>query len=152
MQNKKQHIITMAILIIVATGGAFYGGTVYEKKSLATQGLLRNLNAVVNRQGASDGQGQRGPGRTRGDMGPNGGGRGGDFTTGQITAKDDKSITIKSQDGNSKIVFFSDATTVRKTTPGSAVDLNVGAQVMVNGKSGADGSLSAQNIQVRQIQ
>lgn len=76
----------------------------------------------------------------------------GSFTVGQIIAKDDKSITIKSNDGSSKIVFFSDSTTIGKTTQGSATDLNNEENVMVNGQANPDGSITAQSIQIRPAQ
>jgi len=153
MQNKKQHIITMLIIIVAVAGGAFYGGTIYEKSSLTSQGLLRNSGSQFgNRmgQGGQEQSGQR-PGRPGGMMGQPGAGGGIDFTTGQITAKDDKSITLKTQGGGSKIIFFSGSTIIGKADPGSAEDLTVGGQVLVNGKANADGSLSAQNIQIKSL-
>lgn len=150
---QKKNIITGAVILIVA-GGMFYGGTIYEKNSLTTQGLLRSANTQAGNRGGQGGpqggpQGQR---RQGGAMGANGAGLGGDFATGQVTAKDDTSITIKSQDGSSKIVFFSASTSIGKANQGSATDLAVGEQVMANGKSSADGSLSAQSIQIRPAQ
>ncbi|MFH0930184.1 MAG: DUF5666 domain-containing protein [Candidatus Moraniibacteriota bacterium] len=147
MQNKKILIIAIVAVIIIG-GGAFYGGTVYEKGSLAKQNLLRGANG----EGA-DGQ-HRGPGQGGGQgMGMNrGGGQNGsqgDFINGDIMSKDDKSITVKTRDGGSKIVYFSDSTTIGKAVSGTSSDLATGQQVMVSGKSSPDGSLSAQNIQIR---
>jgi hypothetical protein len=146
--NSKNIIITIVIALVIGAG-AFYGGTIYEKNSLNTQGLLRSANGG-NRQ---FGQGQGGPGG-QGRPGSMGANRNGDgsFTVGQIIAKDDKSITIKSNDGSSKIIFFSDSTTIGKTTQGSATDLNNGENVMVNGQANPDGSIAAQSIQIRPAQ
>ncbi|MDP1833963.1 MAG: DUF5666 domain-containing protein [Candidatus Moranbacteria bacterium] len=144
MQNK--NIAVIVVIASIVGLGAFYGGTVYEKNRLASQGVSRNPGANFgNRQ--EDGQ-QR-PGRPGGAAGSDNTVRNGGFIAGQITAKDDKSITVKTLDGSSKIVFFSDSTTINKAAQGSATDLNVGGQVIVNGKGSADGSLSAQNIQIR---
>lgn len=143
MNNK---IITAALVIVFAAGG-FYGGTVYEKNNLTSQGLLRNGN---NMHGGNFGGGQGNQsGWQRQGMrngSPNGGGG---FAAGQIISQDDKSITIKTPDGSSKIIFISDTTPVGKTTSGSFSDLSSGQQVMVSGTANSDGSITAQNVQIR---
>jgi len=140
--NKKIAIVTITVAIVVGLGG-FFGGTVYEKNKLSSQGLLR---ANANGQRRGPGQGGQGMAFSRGG-GPNN--QNGDFVAGQVISKDDKSITIKTNDGGSKIVFFSDSTTIGKSVQGSSGDLSTGEQVMVNGQANPDGSLAAQNIQIR---
>lgn len=149
MQNKK--LIAAIVVVIIVGAGAFFGGTVYEKDKLSSQGLLRSANAQGGGQrGQGFSGGQNGPGGARmmgqGQGGNNGAG---DFSAGQIMSKDDKSITIKTRNGGSQIVFFSGSTTIGKTVSGSASDLSNGQQVMASGKNNSDGSLAADNIQIR---
>lgn len=131
------------IAVITASAGAFWGGMQYQKSSLALQRSGRsgdNQFAGENRTSS----GQRA-------VGQNGGrnGNGGTFENGEIIAKDEKSITLKTRDGSSKIIYFSDSTTVGKTVDTASGDLGVGQTVMVNGKSDSAGILTAQNIQIR---
>ncbi|PWB38678.1 MAG: hypothetical protein C3F02_03125 [Parcubacteria group bacterium] len=131
----KKNWITILILLVLVGGGAFYGGFTYAKtKNTSASGAanFRNLAA---------GQGQR-TGRA------NGFGSGG-FINGNIIAKDDKSITVKLQDGGSKIVFFSGTMQVMKSVAGTKDDLQNGQMVMVTGKTNTDGTINADNVQIR---
>lgn len=152
----KNIAITIALVIAFGAGG-FYGGTIYEKSSLSKQGLLRganNFSANANRQFSESNQSQGRPNGTSGasNRGGNMGNRGGNLVTGEISSKDDKSLTVKTQDGSLKIIFFSDSTTVGKSIQASSSDLNIGDQIMANGQSNPDGSIAAQNIQIRPAQ
>lgn len=135
-------ILTILLVVVVGVGG-FYGGTVYEKSSLSKQGLLRSANSAGGMRSGQGGTGQGGQGRGIG-MGANGG-----FVTGQIISKDPTSITIKTRDGSSRIVYYSSSTSIGKSTSGSADDLTTGQTVMVGGTTSSDGSMTAQNIQIR---
>lgn len=67
---------------------------------------------------------------------------------GEIIAKDDESITVKLQDGGSKIIFISDETSISKTEESTADSLIENAQVLVFGSQNSDGSITANNIQL----
>jgi hypothetical protein len=125
--NKKNIIIgvILAVLIVV---GSFYGGMKYGQshRSLA-QGNFSNMQ----RRGA--------------------GSQAGNFVTGQIINQDAQSITVKLNNGGSKIVFFSDNTKVSKTADGTLSDLQAGEGVTVTGTTNPDGSVTAQSIQIRPV-
>jgi len=133
--NKK--IIPVAIIAIVLIGiSSFYDGTIYQKKKMAPQNFSREENGSGFQRKTSE---QR--------IGQNN--SGGAFENGEIISKDDKSITIKTREGSSKIIYFSNSTTIGKTVDGSVSDLNIGNQVMVNSKNDSSGVITAQNIQIR---
>ena len=81
--------------------------------------------------------------------GRTGGQAGGGFASGEIISKDDKSVTIKLRDGGSKIIFLTDSAEIAKFTSGTIEDLEIGKTVAVNGKTNADGSITADSIQIR---
>jgi hypothetical protein len=132
--NKKIGLVIVGIIVLI---GAFYGGIVYGKSQIPARGAQ-----VFNPNNMPNGM-------------PNGGTRniksGGlvGFTSGEIISKDDKGITIKLQDGGSKIIFLSTTTAVAKATTGSITDLTVGTQVSVTGATNTDGSITAQSVQIR---
>jgi hypothetical protein len=132
MNNK---IISGIIGVVIIAGGAFYGGMVYGKSSVPTRGgsgqFVANANSI------------RGAG-ARGGM--NGG-----FTIGEIISKDATSITVKMQDGSTKIAFVSTSTQVMKSSVGSLGDLSVGTNVTINGTANSDGSITAQSVQIRPV-
>jgi hypothetical protein len=142
----KKYVIAVVVALIAVGGGAFYSGTVYEKNTLASQAPVRG-SAGFGQGGGTNRQG--GQGRPQGMNGQN---VNGDFVSGQVLSKDDKSITVKMRDGSSKIIYFSGSTAIGKAVDGTASDLNQGEEVVVNGKNNTDGSLTAQNIQIRPAQ
>ncbi len=142
---KKQVVSTIVIAIVVGLGG-FYGGMLYGKKQALTPAGLAGLSQTQRQQLFTGARGSAGAsGARRGSFGGNGGG----FTSGSIISKDDKSITVKGMDGSSHIIFVASSTTVSKSVDGAISDLSVGNNVIVNGSGNSDGSLTAQNIQIR---
>lgn len=132
-------ILPIVIVVILVGVGAFYGGMKYDQSKAAA-----NLSAnFQNRQMAGSGTGSR--------NGTFGNRSGGGFVTGEIISKDDKSITVKLQDGGSKIIFYSDSTELDKFVSGTPNDLEVDKTIIVNGKANSDGSITAQSIQLRPV-
>jgi len=138
-------LITIAVAVSIVFGGAgFYGGTVYEKSAATTQRQDRFAQTpggnFSGRSGGANGTAQNRQGTMR-----NGGG----FIAGEVTSKDDKSITVQDRNGSSKIILYSDSTTVGKSVDGTANDVTTGENVMVTGTTNSDGSVTAENIQIR---
>lgn len=129
-------LLTIAIAVVVAGAAGFYGGMIYGKSSGTpagvAQGNLRNSQQAGMYYGMGRGNGQSG-----------------NLVNGQILSKDDKSITVKMNDGSSKIVFVSGSTRVTKSAEGSLSDLAAGENVTVNGTANGDGSVTAQSVQLR---
>lgn len=137
MKKQKTFIIAIVATLVIAGGGGFFGGMKYGQ-SLTPFGGAKGQFAGM--RGATNTPGGAASARLRGGAG---------FVNGDILSKDDKSITVKNRDGGSKIIFFAPSTTIGKTTDGTAADLTVGENVMVNGTANADGTVTATNIQIR---
>jgi ABC-type Na+ efflux pump permease subunit len=137
----KKNILVTVVIVVIVGAGAFYGGMKYAQSKSLTPQSFQNLTAQQRQQLFANAGGTRSGTRT--GQGTSG------FSAGQIIAKDDKSITIKMQDGSSKIVFYSDTTQVQKSTNGTSSDLQIGQEVTANGTANSDGSVTAQSIQIR---
>jgi len=155
--NRKIQII---IGLVVVVGVSFYGGMKYGAGNTSAQ----NLSAGARGTGFQRIEGAGGAAGRTGAL-QNGG-----FVSGEITSKDEKSITVTLRDprqmngatspsqggglaspsqGGSRIVFFSSSTQVMKSTSGSLDDLKAGEQITVTGNMNTDGSVTAQSVQIR---
>lgn len=157
---EKNTIITAVIVAVVAFGGGIF----YQKYSSgATLADLKNMSAEDRRTALSDAgvSGGGGMGGTRaggiGMRGAGGAGRGanmggtpGDqFVTGEVLSSDAKSITVKTQDGGSKIIYTSAETKISKSTAGALTDIKTQTQIVVSGTADSSGIVTAKTIQIR---
>ncbi len=124
----KQHLMIWIIVTVLVAGGMFFMGSKHGQAAAKT--------AFAAMRGNGSGQ--------RGRFGAGGG-----AVMGSVIAKDDTSMTIKMRDGSSRIVLYSGSTQVQKSAPGTASDVTVGSQITVLGTQNTDGSVTAQNIQIR---
>ena len=139
----KNTFVIAAVVAVAVGSGAFFGGMKYQatKSPQFNTAALRNLTPEQQQRfremgGAPDG--------ARVFAGRAGGG-----TAGEIIAKDETSITVKLRDGGTVIVFYGGATSVGKIVDGNPTDLEVGKTVVVTGRAGQDGSITADSIQLR---
>jgi len=129
-------ILILIVLIIVVGAGAFYGGMKYQQSKSPFGNFSRqNLQNLSPEQRQQLSQGRAGR-----ETGAN-------FLSGEVISKDEQSLTLKTLDGSSKIVFFSVSTTVSKMAEGSINDIEIGEQIMVGGSQNSDGSYTAKTIQ-----
>lgn len=135
--NTKPIAIFLVILLAVG-GGSFYGGMKYSQNQITSKFANRG-NGAFQPGAMSNATGTKNGTRANGSGG---------IIAGEITAKDDQSITVKSRDGSSKIIFISSATETLKQASGSLSDLAVGGQVTVAGATDASGNITAKSIQI----
>jgi len=142
-------IVIIILIAAIIGAAAFYAGMKYIQ-SKTSQGRLSQAN-LQNLQNLSPEERQKRlqelglntGARFRGNINSNG------LITGEIIAKDDKSLTIKLKDGGSKIVFISESTEITKSVTGTLSDLEIGRNIIINGTTNPDGSITAQMIQLR---
>ncbi|MFA5249413.1 MAG: DUF5666 domain-containing protein [Candidatus Paceibacterota bacterium] len=136
----KKIIAIFAIIVLAVGGAAFFGGMKYGQSKSGGKFSDR----MGSYQNGMPGSGPTGAVKGSGSKTLNGG-----MIAGEILSKDDKSLTVKSADGSSKIIFFSQTTKALEEAETSLDKLAVGQQITVNGSSNSDGSVNAQSIQIR---
>lgn len=140
----KRVVAYIAVTGIVAAGAGFWGGTAYQKSRISRiKGMTNGLPFMQGEQGNRT-FGQFRMVGTAGRGAQNAG-----VVMGEIISKDEKSLTVKLPDGGSKIVFFSSSTEVGKTATTTPEFLSTGQSIVASGSANSDGSINAQNIQVR---
>ncbi len=128
-------------MLVIAFAGSivgFLGGWQYGKsKALGSSGRNGQFGGMMgsNPAGVRNGFGSNGQNRFR-------------PIVGEISARDDSSITIKSQDGSSKIILLTTNTAIEKTEVGSNSDMAIGKTVRILGTENTDGSVTAQDVQL----
>ena len=134
----KNTLVTALIAAVVFGGGGYWYGTT---KAPVTGSQRFTQTGGAGNFGGANARGARG---------------GGGNVFGTILSKDATSITIQlasigstTTSSGTKIVLFSGSTNVTKTVDGSSADLIVGENVTVAGTVNSDGSVTAQNIQIR---
>jgi len=129
---KKNLIIGAIIAIVIVSASCFYAGMIYGKNANSPRGFEKIGEMSGGNQNLKTGQ--------------NGGG----LTTGEIIFKDEQTLTIKTKDNSSKIIFYSDTTEINKIASGESADMEIGKTVMITGTVNQDSSITAKTIQIGQ--
>jgi len=129
----KKTIPILLLIILAVAGGSFYAGMKYGQGKSAFGSNMQNISSQQREQFLQARSARR--------MGAN-------FLFGEVIAKDEQTITIKTPDGSSRIVVFSLSTKVLQTTEGSIKDIEIGKQIMVNASQNPDSTYSAKTIQI----
>lgn len=133
--KKNKGVVVMIAVAIITAGLGFYGGVQYQKtKKITPTGMRAGL---PNGSGMPT-TGKTGTTRTGGNQ----------PVSGEITSVDGGTITVKTQDGGSKIVVLSGSTKINLATEGSTSDLKKGDTVMVIGTTGTDGTITATTVSI----
>ncbi len=141
--------VVAAVVLVAVAGGAFFGGTLYEKSYLS-KNPQQLFQALAGQQGGQNGQFQR---RFNGTPPAGGGGptiigngdAAGGGSIGTIQSIDGNKVVISTQNGNIT-VMTSDTTLIQKFSSVGVSELEVGEQVSVSGSKNADGTITARSI------
>ena len=127
---KKIQVIIIAVVVALVFGvTGYFIGSAYGNKSNLSGGQAyqsQNGQRVVFRGGVNSG-----------------------VVSGQIISFDNKSITVQSPNGGSKVIFYSTSTEISKMATSSVSDLANNENITVIGSQNSDGSVTAQSIQIR---
>ncbi|MDB5225185.1 MAG: hypothetical protein JWL87_137 [Candidatus Adlerbacteria bacterium] len=135
MHITKNQMIGGAVAAVVLLSASFWGGMSYAKSA-------STMRSGFSAAGGNAQFMMRGAGGTTMV-------RGGGLVAGEILSKDANGVTVKMQDGSTKLVLIGGSTQVLKQAEGSADDLSIGTMVTVTGSANGDGSVTAQSVQIR---
>lgn len=127
--------IAIAIILLATAGvmgGMFFAGTKYGQ----AQTSQARRQFVNDFSGMPAGQNSRSQNKAGG------------MAIGEINAIDDQSFTVKTQNGGSKLVFFSDGAKISKWIDAAKSDLAAGVRVTVSGTANSEGAIIAKTIQI----
>ena len=142
LTKKQFNPAIMAVVVVTSLIVGFGGGVWYQRRQVVDNWRDRANNFINNRNERS-----RNNPVERGMM--NGQGMGGArIVAGEVTSKDDKSLTVKLVDGSSRIVLIGSSTQYTESTAIEASKLVVGSKVAVFGTVNSDGTTVAESIEL----
>lgn len=135
--NNKTLAIVVVSTTIIAGGAGFFGGMKYQESRRGS--VARQFGGgQMNRNGLAAGPLRLGEASRQGFR----------PVAGEIIKSDATSVTVKLADGSTKIVILTDKTTINKAEAATKDDLKTGQTVAVFGTENADGTMTAQTVQL----
>lgn len=131
-------LVFSAVAVIIVGAGSFWGGMKYQQSKIQSSFGNFGGRMMINGSGIRNNDNMRQIQRNQNFRSVNG----------EIIANDERSITVKMDDGSSRIILLSENTSLLKSSSGSKDDLIMGEKVMVMGTENSDGSVTDQNIQI----
>lgn len=142
---KNNSLAITAVVAVVVGAAAFFGGMKYQQSKSPFYAQFGNGNGGTTMMFR---QRNGGGGTNVGFGGGTGMGAGMRATRGEVISADTNTITVKLQDGSSKIVVVGDSTPIETAVTAKKSDIKVGNTVNVFGTTNSDGSVTAQNVQL----
>lgn len=136
---KSKTIILTVLIVVIIAAAAFFGGMQYQSSKSSTLGQGGQANFQRRFGNGTGGQGQ---------FGGQGGNQAFRPVRGEILSMDSNTVTVKLNDGTSRIVILSGTTQFLKTLSGTKDDLKTGMTINAIGTQNTDGSVTAQDIQI----
>ena len=133
---------TVVFAALVVAGAGFVAGIQMEKHNApaaAASGLPPGLRSLANGGAFTGGQLLCGARTARADAGTAG-------TTGKVKLVDGANVYITTSDGSTVKVATSSSSKVRKSVDAAVSDLKAGDTIVVQGTTGADGTIAASSI------
>lgn len=131
---KENQMLVNAFLALFLVAGSFWAGMQYQKRGQAgPQGQFGPRGMLTG----TVPQGQNATRDNRTGFRP---------ISGDIMAREDKTLTVKMADGSSKIVLLTDQTKVNRENEVTWEELKAGEKVMVMGQEGSEGAVTAERI------
>jgi hypothetical protein len=124
----KNLLITSLVVLFVAGGVGFYSGMKFQQSKNPT----RQLGNFAGRNGTGGNNAFR-------------------PVNGQVLSVGTNTMTVKLNDGSSKVVILTGTTQINKAAQGTTADLTAGTTVSVLGQTNSDGSVTAQSVQLNPI-
>lgn len=140
--NKKLLFIAVAVVLLLGVG-VLYGVVTYSGNNFLY--AHPNNGGVFQTQERSNSMDQDMMGKQKMESAKSNVG----LTAGEVTAKDDTSITIKARDGSMRKIMLMDSTDVTRSMESSPDEIEVGERVSVVGEMKEDGTLQARAVQIK---